>query len=130
MALGARHALLAAAVVLVAAVEPVTAQTSASIGTNPPGTVSYAVGSGLAKVAADAGGVRLGVQPYAGSSTFLPMINTGELELGVNTALDAALAHRGPGFKVGGRNPFPHAPNVRLVMLGPTLTTAPLVRKD
>jgi TRAP transporter TAXI family solute receptor len=129
-AVGVFRRLLPVGLALVASAAPGTAQTTASIGTNPPGSVFYAVGSGLAKVATDAATVRLSVQPYAGSSTFLPLINSGELEFGVNTAMDAALAHRGPGFKAGGRNPFPHTPNLRLVMLGPTLTSAPLVRKD
>src|SRR5213079_914879 len=40
------------------------------------------------------------------------------------------LAYRGPGFRVGGRNPFPHAPNVRLVMRGSPLLVGLLVRKD
>jgi hypothetical protein len=126
---GLVRGLLAVGVALIAGA-PAAAQTTASIGTNPPGSVFYAVGSGLAKIATDVGPVRLSVQPYAGSSTFLPLINSGELDFGVNTAVDAALAHRGPGFKAGGRNPFPHSPNLRLVMLGPTLTSAPLVRKD
>lgn len=129
MTVGLVRGLLAVGVALIAGA-PAAAQTTASIGTNPPGSVFYAVGSGLAKIATDVGPVRLSVQPYAGSSTFLPLINSGELDFGVNTAVDAALAHRGPGFKAGGRNPFPHAPNLRLVMLGPTLTSAPLVRKD
>jgi TRAP transporter TAXI family solute receptor len=125
-----RCRLLAVAVVFLAGVPPAAAQTTASIGTNPPGSVFYAVGSGLAKAAADAGTVPLSVQPYAGSSTFLPLINTGELEFGVNTILETALAYRGPGFKVGGRNPFPHAPNLRLVMRGSPILAGPLVRKD
>jgi TRAP transporter TAXI family solute receptor len=108
----------------------VAAQPPATVGTNPPGSVFHVIGSGLTKLAADTGALRMSVQPYAGSSTFLPLVNGGELEFGINTAMDAVLAYRGPDFKVGGRNPFPHAPNLRLVMLGPTLTSAPLVRKD
>lgn len=47
---------------------------SVNIGTNPPATAFYAVGSALAKVVSEAGDVRMNVQPYAGSSTFLPLI--------------------------------------------------------
>ncbi|MBI4589840.1 MAG: TAXI family TRAP transporter solute-binding subunit, partial [Candidatus Rokubacteria bacterium] len=101
-----------------------------SIGTNPPGSVFYAIGSGLAKVVTEAGPVKMSVQPYAGSSTFLPLLNTGELEFGVNNAVDMALTLRGPKFQIGGRNPFPHAPNVRLVMRGSPLLVGLLVRKD
>ncbi len=101
-----------------------------SIGTNPPGTVFYAVGSGLAKVVSEAGKVRMSVQPYTGSSTFIPLLNTAEMEFGVTNAVDMALAYRGPGFKIGGRNPFPHAPNLRLAMRGSPLVIGLLVRKD
>jgi hypothetical protein len=55
-------------------VVPAAAQGQAvNIGTNPPGSVFYAVGSGLAKVVSDAGNVRMAVQPYTGSSTFIPL---------------------------------------------------------
>lgn len=110
-------------------VSPADAQT-ASIGTNPAGSVFYAIGSGLAKVAAEHTPVRLSVQPYTGTSTFVPLLDSGELDLGVNNAVDMGLAYRGPNFKIGGRNPFPHAPNLRLVMRGAPLMVAALVRKD
>lgn len=106
------------------------AQKAVSIGTNPSGSVFYAIGSGLAKVASDAGVVRIGVQPYSGTSTFIPLLDSGELELGVNNAVDMGLAYRGPSFKIGGRNPFPHAPSLRLVMRGSPLMVGLLVRKD
>src|SRR5256885_16636862 len=40
------------------------------------------------------------------------------------------LSYRGPKFQIGGRNPFPHAPNLRLVMRGSPLLVGLLVRKD
>jgi len=121
-------ALLPAAL-LVATASSAAAQT-ASIGTNPAGSVFYAIGSGLAKVTAEHSPVRLSVQPYTGTSTFVPLLDSGELDLGVNNAVDMGLAYRGPAFKIGGRNPFPHAPNLRLVMRGAPLMVAALVRKD
>jgi hypothetical protein len=121
-------ALTALAVAL--ALAPPARSQSVSVGTNPPGSVFYAIGSGLAKVASDQGPVKMAVQPYSGSSTFIPLLNSGELEFGVVNVVDMALAYRGPGFKVGGRNPFPHAPNTRLVMRGSPLMVSLLVRKD
>ncbi len=109
---------------------PTAAQKAVSIGTNPPGTVFYAIGSGLGKVVSDAGAVKMTVQPYSGSSTFIPLLNTGEMEFGVTNAVDMTLAYRGAGFKIGGRNPFPHAPNLRLAMRGSPLLIGLLVRKD
>lgn len=109
---------------------PALAQKSASLGSNPPGTAFYAVASGLSKIVTDAGAVKLTVQPYSGSSTFLPLLDSGELEFGVNNAVDMALALRGPNFKIGGRNPFPHTPNTRLVLNGSPFLVGLLVRKD
>ena len=121
---------LAVVVVTLAVAFGADAQPPVSIGTNPPGSVMYAVGSGITKVVSETGKVKMAVQPYAGSSTFIPLLNSGELEFGVVNAVDMALAHRGPNFKIGGRNPYPHAPNVRLVMRGSPFLVALLVRKD
>lgn len=118
------------AVALAVTAATAAAQTAASIGTNPPGSVFYAVGSGLAKVAAEAGTARLDVQPYTGTSTFVPLLESGELEFGVNNAVDMGLVYRGPSFKIGGRNPFPHAPGLRVVMRGAPLLISPVVRRD
>ena len=109
---------------------PAVAQKSANLGSNPPGTAFYAVASGLSKIVTDVGAVKLTVQPYSGSSTFLPLLDAGELEFGVNNAVDMALALRGPQFKIGGRNPFPHTPSARLVMNGSPFLVGLLVRKD
>jgi uncharacterized protein len=104
---------------------------SVTIGTNPPGSVFYALASGLAKVVSDATPVQMTVQPYAGTSTFMPLLNSGELDFGINNFVDMALAYQGPErLKVGGRNPFPHIPNVRLVMRGTPFLVGLLMRKD
>ena len=100
-----------------------------TLATNPAGTVFYTMASGLAKVASE-GPFQVALQPYTGTSTFLPLLNAGELEFGVVNAVDMGLAYRGPGFKIGGRNPFPHTPNSRLVMRGSPLMVGLLVRKD
>jgi TRAP transporter TAXI family solute receptor len=70
------------------------------------------------------------VQPYTGTSTFLPLLNTGEIDFGINNAVDMGLTYRGPNFKIGGRNPFLHAPNTRLAMRGAPLIISMLVKKD
>jgi TRAP transporter TAXI family solute receptor len=118
--------------VLAVLAAPVLAQSlprSVTLGTNPPGSVFYTLGSGLAKAVAG-GPFEVTLQPHAGTSTFLPLLDSGEMEFGVVNAVDMALAHRGPTFKIGGRNPFPHAPNLRLVMRGSPLLVGLLVRKD
>jgi uncharacterized protein len=102
-----------------------------TVASNPPGTVFYALASGLAKFASAGAPFQMVVQPYSGTSTFLPLLNTGEIDFGVNNAVDMALSYQGPErLKIGGRNPFQHTPNVRLIMRGSLLLTALLVRKD
>jgi uncharacterized protein len=104
---------------------------SVTIGANPPGTVFYALASGIAKVASEGAPFHIVVQPYTGTSTFLPLVNNGELDFGLIGAADLVLAYQGSHqLKIGGHNPFPHTPNVRLVMRGSPLMGGLLVRKD
>jgi uncharacterized protein len=104
---------------------------SVTIAANPPGTVFYALASGIAKVVSEGASFQVVVQPYTGTSTFLPLLNTGELDFGINNAVDMALSYQGPErLKIGGRNPFAHTPNVRLVMRGSPLLVGLLARKD
>ena len=104
---------------------------SVTLAANPPGTVFYALASGISKVVSGAAPFQMVVQPYTGTSTFLPLLNTGELDFGINNAVDTALAYQGPAqLKIGGRNPFLHTPNLRLVMRGAPLMNGLLVRKD
>ena len=104
---------------------------SVTVATNPAGSVFYALASGLAKVVSGATPIEMVVQPYTGTSTFIPLLNSGELDFGVNNAVDMALVYQGPAkLKIGGRNPFPHTPNIRLVMRGSPLLIAPIVRKN
>src|ERR1044072_1808439 len=63
-------------------VAPVTifaqpAPRSVTIGSHPPGTVFYALASGGGQGAGERG-PQLVVQPYSGTSTFLPLLDTGE----------------------------------------------------
>jgi TRAP transporter TAXI family solute receptor len=102
-----------------------------TIGSNPAGTVFYAVASAISKVVSEGASFQMTVQPYTGTSTFLPLLNSGEIDFGVNNAVDMALSYQGPGrLKIGGRNPFAHTPNARLVMRGAPLLVALVVRKD
>ena len=117
---------------LLTLVSPAHAQAprSVSIGTNPPGTVFYALASGIAKVVSGATPYQAAVQPYTGTSTLLPLVNNGELDFAVVNGVDMGLAYAGPKLKAFGKNPFPHSPHVRLVMRGAPLMVGLLVRKD
>jgi TRAP transporter TAXI family solute receptor len=126
---------MAAFSVLALALSPFSSQAqqlkSVAVGANPPGSLFYALASGLSKVVSESTPIQAQVQPHAGTSTFLPLIDSGELDLGVVNAVDIGLAYRGPNrFKIGGRNPFPHTPNSRLMMRGSPLRSSLIVRKD
>src|SRR3989449_10699468 len=99
-----------------------------TLATNPPGTAYYAVASGLAKVVSSHAGYQMVVQPYTGTSTMLPLLNTGEVDFGLVNAVDLGLAYRGPSFKIGGRNPYPHAANLCLGICGSPPNGGLLVR--
>jgi len=103
---------------------------SVAIGSNPPGSLFYALASGMAKVVSEASPMQAQVQPYAGTSTFVPLFDSGELDLGVVNAVDMGMVYQGQKLKVGGRNPFPHVPSARLLMRGSPLRSSLIVKKD
>jgi len=104
---------------------------STTIGANPAGTAFYAVAAGLAKVISGAGTMQSIVQPYTGSSTFMPLLDSGEIDFGIINAVETNLGYQGPGrLKISGKNPLPHVPNTRLIMRGSPLSVSLVVRKD
>ena len=115
-------------------VDPAQAQQlprAVTIGTNPPGTVFYTLAGGLALVAGEGTLIRATLQTHSGTSTFLPLLNTGELDFAVVNGVDMGMAYLGrEKLKVGGKNDFVHSPNIRLVMRGAPLIVALLVKKD
>lgn len=104
---------------------------SVTIGTNPPGTVFYALAAGLAKVVTEGSPIPATVQTYSGSSTLLPLVNGGELDFAVTNGVDLGMAYAGAQrLKVGGKNDFAHSSDIRLVMRGAPLVIGLLVKKD
>jgi len=104
---------------------------SVTIGTNPAGTVFYAVGGGLASVISGAAPFQAVIQPYTGTSTFLPLLDSGEIDFGIINAVEMNLAYQGPAkLKIAGKNPLPHVPNTRLMMRGSPLSVSLVVKKD
>ena len=71
---------------------------SITIGTNPSGSTFYLIGSGIAKMYLEKLRVRSNVQPQVGSSVYLPMINSGELTLGLASSMDSYFSYTGDGF--------------------------------
>jgi TRAP transporter TAXI family solute receptor len=104
---------------------------SVTIGTNPAGTVFYALAGGLASIISSSAPFQAVIQPYTGTSTFLPLLDNGEIDFGVINAVEMNLAYQGAArFKVSGRNPLPHVPNTRLLMRGSPLQVSLVVKKD
>jgi TRAP transporter TAXI family solute receptor len=103
---------------------------SVTIGSNPPGSLFYSLASGIAKVVSESAPFQAQAQPYAGTSTFVPLFDTGELDFGVVNAVDMGMVYQGPRLKIGGKNPFPHVSNSRLIMRGSPLRSSLIVKKD
>jgi len=70
---------------------------TAAIATNPAGTGAHALGAGLSSVASKTTGIALKVQPYNGPNAWMPLLESGELELGVLNILDSQMAATGTG---------------------------------
>jgi TRAP transporter TAXI family solute receptor len=68
-----------------------------TIGTNPAGSIYYSLGGGIAKVLTEKMGVQAIVQPLAGSSVALPLVDNGELTTSLSSTLDSGAAYRGEG---------------------------------
>lgn len=71
---------------------------SITIATNPAGSTFFLIGGGFAKTLQEKLSIRATAQPQAGSSVYLPMINAGEMTLGLSSAMDVGFAYTGDGF--------------------------------
>ena len=81
---------LAAAIALAA---PARAQMY-GLGTGKQGFFTYSAGAAIAKVAAD-NGMNLRLQPYGGTSAYVPGVNAGEIEFGLANELETHYAVTG-----------------------------------
>ena len=66
------------------------------IGTMGQGTSGYSIGTAIARVLSEEGIDAL-VQPSAGTSAYLPLIDMGELDLGIANAIEVGAAVKGTG---------------------------------
>jgi TRAP transporter TAXI family solute receptor len=67
------------------------------ISTSPQGTLTYAVGAAVAKVLNEAGGIQARVQPSSGTGAGIPLVNSGEIDLGLANTLELYDAYHGVG---------------------------------
>ena len=95
-----------------------------AIGSNPAGTNYYVVASGIAKLLQDETGIPSTVRPFSGSSVYMPMLQRGEIALGINTQIDSQVAYTA-------QDPYPAAmSNLRLVAAMMPLRDNLMVRAD
>jgi TRAP transporter TAXI family solute receptor len=67
------------------------------LGTSPQGTLTYAVGAAVAKVLTDVGQVQARVQPSSGTGAMIPLVDSGEIDLGFANTLELYDAFHGVG---------------------------------
>ncbi|UJQ93810.1 TAXI family TRAP transporter solute-binding subunit [Mariluticola halotolerans] len=77
-----------AGVMGVCAMAPAVADNRYTLATNPQGTIYYTIGGGVAAALQDALGKQVTLQPFTGSSVYIPMIGAGEVSMGLNSSLD------------------------------------------
>lgn len=95
------------------------------IATSPAGALYHSTGVALAKLLNDKMGVKARVQPYSGSSTYIPFLNRNEVQLALINVSDAVTTIKGvENFK--GRP----QPNIRLLTLMYPLPFTIMVAKD
>ncbi len=84
---------VAAMAMLLGGVNPADAKLKRiTIGSNPQGSVYFLLASGFSKLFQEELGIRANAQPHAGSSVYLPLMNVGEITLGMNSSLDSGMA--------------------------------------
>ena len=95
-----------------------------AIGTNPAGTGAHALASGLAAVASKATPISAKVQPYNGPNAWMPLLESGEIEMGIINILDSYMAATGTGDY---KKPYS---SVRVISGGVFPFTAGLIVRD
>jgi TRAP transporter TAXI family solute receptor len=82
------------------------------IGTHAVGGGYYASGTGIARLISDKTKIRAVVQPFAGPNAWMPLMESGKLELGLLSSTDAAWAY------IGGFGYDKPSKNLRLILRG------------
>lgn len=93
------------------------------MGSSPAGLLGYVWATATAKVVSSRTPMGVKVEPYTGTSGFRDLINSGELQLGYNSAPDLYEAYRGLGR-------FTPASGIRMILCGPSLMGGVLARAD
>jgi TRAP transporter TAXI family solute receptor len=99
-----------------------------NIGTHPVGNLANVFGTAVATVCSKYTPIQLKVKAVAGPTTWMPMIMTKEVDLGVLVSADAYPAYLGIEAydKLSGGKGFP----IRLATIGPIFSLGTIVRGD
>jgi TRAP transporter TAXI family solute receptor len=100
------------------------------IATNDRGSAFFDISTALHRALNQSSGISLQQVTFPGLPKMLVKADSGEFDFLVGNSVDLGLGFRGPGFKVGGKNPYEQSKNIRLVARGTTLTGGLFVRKD
>jgi uncharacterized protein len=114
----------AAAAAVLATVSSANAQ-PLGIGTSPQGTMVYTLGATLSKALADSANMQSRVQPSAGTGAMVPLVNSGEIDIGFCNAREFYDSYHG----VGSSDKRPNK-NLRAVAVLFPLTVGLIVRND
>jgi TRAP transporter TAXI family solute receptor len=79
------------------AVAPTAVAQPVGLGTSPQGTLTYAIGAAVAKTLTEAGHLQARVQPSSGTGAMIPLVNSGEIDLGFANTLELYDAFHGVG---------------------------------
>ncbi|MGA7489184.1 MAG: TAXI family TRAP transporter solute-binding subunit [Xanthobacteraceae bacterium] len=115
--------LVGAVTAALAAGTPAAAQMY-GLGTGKQGFFTYSAGAAIAKVASD-NGLALRIQPYGGTSAYVPAVNAKEIEFGLANELETNYAVTGKVIYDGKPQP-----DVRVVAILTPLYSVLHVRKD
>lgn len=94
------------------------------LGTGKQGFYTYSAGATIAKVASDHG-LQLRVQPYGGTSAYVPAVDANEVEFGLANELETTYAVKGEVIYKGKPQP-----DVRVVAILTPFYSVLFVRKD
>ena len=95
------------------------------LGTSPQGTLTYALGAAVAKVLGDKGSIQSRVQPSSGTGTMIPLVDSGEIDIGFANTLELWDAFHGKGTFDKRPNP-----NLRTLAVVFPIKTGLFVRAD
>lgn len=116
---------VAVAIGIVGGVGAASAQQPIAIATPPSGSIYNSSAAAIGKVLADKAGLRMTLQAMGGSSQYLPIVNAGEVPLGIANVYETSLG-------VNGEDYFKGRPtkDIRTVAILYPLRNTIFVRKD